>query len=246
MTNPLVSVILPVYNAQDYIAEAIGSILDQRYEPLEIIVIDDGSTDETAKRLSAFKDRILYRYQENKGPAAARNHGMRLAKGAVFAFADADDLWPEGKLSRQLEHLYREAETEVVIGRQKIEYLPDALERKKGLELLKEPVVCQGMPMALARRSAFDKIGLFDETLIYAEDLDWFLRARELGVKVVAYDEVANISRRHASNMTHDIAKMRHYTFKMFQKSLQRRRNNPELNYTFSTLSEAERRSDAK
>ncbi len=99
---PNVSVIIPAYNAKGFIADAVRSALDQTYRDLEVIVVDDGSTDGTAAELAAFGDRIRVLQQANRGVAAARNAGAAVARGAWIAFLDADDLWLPHKLERQL------------------------------------------------------------------------------------------------------------------------------------------------
>ena len=100
--TPLVSVIIPVYNSAKYIQKAIDSVLDQTYSNYEIIVVDDGSTDETRQKLQSYQNKIRYVFQENQGSATARNTGIKLAKGDLVAFLDSDDFWsmPE-KLDRQ-------------------------------------------------------------------------------------------------------------------------------------------------
>ena len=101
-TTPRVSVIIPVYNCERYISEAIESILVQTYESYEIIVIDDGSTDNTPLALQPYIETIHYVYQENQGVSAARNHGIDLAQGELIAFLDADDFFLPDKLTAQV------------------------------------------------------------------------------------------------------------------------------------------------
>ena len=104
--KPLVSVIMPVYNGAAFLTGAIDNIRRQNYEPLEIIIVDDGSTDSTGQIVASFGSDIRYVYQANQGPAAARNHGLRLATGDLIAFLDVDDLWAENRFV-QLEILVR-------------------------------------------------------------------------------------------------------------------------------------------
>ena len=240
---PLVSVIIPTYNAARHLPESIESIFRQNYPNLEIIVIDDGSTDDTKETITPYLDKITYIYKENGGPASARNMGIKLAKGEFIAFADADDLWPEDKLERQLSHFREHPDAQIVLGRQRVEYLPEAKELAYGDELVTEPQICQSMPVALVRRSAFEKIGYLDEELIYYEDWDWHLRAREMELKILAYDEVTNIHRRHDTNMTHDMRRMSRYAFNMFRKSLKRRRENPNIKAELPSYSDLEAKS---
>jgi glycosyltransferase involved in cell wall biosynthesis len=99
--QPMVSVIMPAYNAADFIDEALQSVLDQNYQPLEILVVDDGSSDDTPAVAARYGDKIRYIRQDNAGPGAARNRGLDLARGELIAFLDSDDTWLAGKLARQ-------------------------------------------------------------------------------------------------------------------------------------------------
>src|SRR5262249_25220663 len=90
---PLVSVVIATYNSSRFIAQAVQSVLEQTYRPVEIVVVDDGSNDDTAEVLACYRDRVRYVYQDNRGPAAARNRGIAEANGELLAFLDADDQW---------------------------------------------------------------------------------------------------------------------------------------------------------
>ncbi len=105
MSHPLVSVVIPVFNGEKYIRCAIESVLEQDYQPIEIVVVDDGSSDATLDILGGFGNRISIYRQPNKGSAAARNLGIRMAKGTYIAFLDADDYWFSGKISVQMRAL---------------------------------------------------------------------------------------------------------------------------------------------
>jgi len=109
---PIISVIIPTYNSAKYLPEAIESIFNQNYERLEIIIVDDGSTDNTTEILVPYQDRVIYHYKENGGPASARNFGLEMAQGEIIGFLDADDIWPSNKLSLQLSHLEGDSEVE--------------------------------------------------------------------------------------------------------------------------------------
>jgi glycosyltransferase involved in cell wall biosynthesis len=116
MPSPLVSVIIPAYNAERYLIEALDSVRAQGHRPLEVIMVDDGSTDGTAGVVAQYPD-VRYVYQANRGPAAARNAGLRLAQGDLIAFLDADDVWSDDKLAVQLTLLSARAESQIVLGR---------------------------------------------------------------------------------------------------------------------------------
>ncbi len=105
MSSPLVSVVIPTFNRAGVVARAIDSVLGQTYCPVEVVVVDDGSTDDTAKVLRAYGDAIVPVVQDNAGPSAARNRGVRESRGELIAFLDSDDLWLAAKLERQVELL---------------------------------------------------------------------------------------------------------------------------------------------
>jgi glycosyltransferase involved in cell wall biosynthesis len=223
-TKPVpVSAIIPVYNGAAFLAEAIESILRQAYEPLEIIVVDDGSTDDSAKVAGGFRN-IRYVFQENSGPPAARNRGLKMAKGDVIAFLDADDLWPETKLARQLARLVNEPSIEIIVGRKRIIQSSDVIDGRPKHESSSEPVISLDVGAALFRKSVFEKVGLFDETLRYQDDWDWFMRARELRVSMAMNQEVVLFYRRHEHNLTNRRELNDHYMMRMFKQSLDRRR----------------------
>jgi glycosyltransferase involved in cell wall biosynthesis len=113
---PLISVMIGVYNAAPYLAEAIDSVFAQSYRPLELIVVDDGSDDGSAEVARGYGDRVTYAYQENAGNGSARNHAVRLASGELFAFLDADDRFVTGKLDLQSAALAGDRELDMVFG----------------------------------------------------------------------------------------------------------------------------------
>jgi len=223
----MVSVIIPVFNGEEYLAEAIDSLLAQTYKPLEIVVMDDGSTDGTATVASRFKEHIRYIYQSNSGPAAARNRGLRIARGEVFGFLDADDLWVENKLDLQLGLLADNPLVQIVIGFAHTVEIVGFVDGKPQSEQLMDPMVNLTVGSALFKRPVFDTVGLFDESLQFCEDWDWFMRARELGVPMVIHQDVTLLYRRHRDNMTNRAELVKPYILRMLKKSLDRRRQGP-------------------
>ncbi len=222
MTKPLVSVIIPVYNGEAYLGEAVQSVRVQGYEPLEIIIVDDGSTDQTKKVVANLEGNVRYIYQQNGGPPAARNTGLRAAKGELIAFLDADDLWPENKLEIQTRLMVADESIDVLAGHLQ---LVKASEQGSGLQLLGLPGPATSLAAALIRKKSFDMIGVLDESLPYDDDVDWFLRAKEAGLSVVFHPDVMLFYRRHANNISNDAAtNARHFVLSL-KKSLERRRN---------------------
>ena len=225
--SPLISVIIPVYNGEEYLAEALESVIAQAYRPIEIIVVDDGSTDGTATVASRFNESIRYTYQQNSGPASARNRGLRMALGKVIGFLDADDLWVENKLELQLGRLASDPSLQFVIGlAQSVEIL-GLVDGKHRLGKLSDPTFFPNVGSMLFKRAVFDAVGFLDETLRFCEDWDWLMRARELSVPMLIHQDVTLIYRRHRENMTNQIEVMQNYFVRLLKKSLDRRRQGP-------------------
>lgn len=204
--SPLVSVILPVHNGETYLRDAVESVRAQRYEPLEIIIVDDGSTDGTAALARNLGENLVYVRQDNAGPSAARNAGLALARGSVVAFIDADDVWPDGKLALQLPRLLADPQLDIVSGRvQRVRLLrrEDGSEAFEEFTPLHESPFPYNLGCALYRRAVFARVGGFDETMRYSEDVDWLMRAREADVRIVVLPEVTLVYRLHGANMTH-------------------------------------------
>ncbi len=223
-STSFVSVIIPVYNGEVFLAEAVESIRKQEHEPLEIIIVDDGSTDNTGKIARGLKGNIRYFYQHNSGPGAARNKGLEMTRGDIVGFLDADDLWQPGRLELQLARLAVNPSAEIVIGRKQRMLLARVSEGKYAFREYRGPVAALSLGCCLFRRSVFDKVGLFDQTLYHCDDWDWFMRAREIGVSMTTHPEVTLLCRRHEHNITNQVEVGNHYTVLMLKKSIDRRR----------------------
>ena len=219
-----VSAIIPVYNGGAFLEEAVESIRQQDYEPLEIIIVDDGSTDNTKEVAASFGNEVRYVYHHNSGLPATRNRGLSMTRGNIIAFLDVDDLWSKDKLKIQIPLLKESPSTEIVLGYTQILMLKNTTDGKKIFEGWSDPVLAMSVWSAVFRRSVFDKVGLFDETQRYSDDWDWFMRARELGVEMRIHKEVIHFYRRHDQNMTNQQALGNHYFIRMLKKSLDRRR----------------------
>ncbi len=218
----LISVIIPVYNGKQFLSEAINSILQQNYNPLEIIVVDDGSTDGTVRLQNSFGEQVRYVYQENKGPAAARNTGLVAANGEFIAFLDSDDVWPPNKLKTQINCLLQDPKLKVTIGHTK-SFDSEIINANKILSE-KDSVISVQLGSALFRKSAFEKVGTFDEKLKFSEDHDWFLRARETGIEMLVLENITLYHRRHNNNMTEGANLDTYQLTAILKKSLDRRR----------------------
>jgi glycosyltransferase involved in cell wall biosynthesis len=224
MKNYFISVIIPVYNGEAYLAEAVESILRQNHEPLEIIIVDDGSTDNTAKIAAGLQGNFRYVQQSNSGPSAARNRGLKIAGGDLLGFLDADDLWEENKLKIQIEYFKKDPSLEIVLGfLQRMQLVSD----KADPHVFKEwdqPVMNMHLGSGLFRKSVFDKVGCLDESLKYCEDWDWFMRAKEKNVPMLVHQDVTYYYRRHDQNITNDSNPNYDFALKMLRQSLNRRK----------------------
>jgi glycosyltransferase involved in cell wall biosynthesis len=202
MTENLVSCIVPTYNCERFVGEAIESILRQTYAPLEIICVDDGSTDGTRAVVHKFGDRIRYLYQQNAGPATARNTGAKSARGEFIAFLDSDDIWVPDKLKIQVAHLRNNPDHGFCVAHVQNFWEP---------ELAEEQAKFQGHPRSkptpgyvtqalLVRTGAFERIGLFNTEMKHTDAAEWFMRAKACGVVGDLLDDVLVTRRLHKDN----------------------------------------------
>jgi len=192
---PEISVIVPVWNAAAFVDEALASIRAQQVSDLEIILIDDGSTDSFPQRAAEFTAPVRYVRQSNEGPASARNHGLRLAQGQLVAFLDADDLWTPGHLYRLREALRKNPQAGIAQGRmQQFNIDKDGDEYRSGAYRMPYMGSC------LFRRRVFDESGVFDESMRYGEDYDLIFRCWERNIIKCEVDEVSLLYRLHSGN----------------------------------------------
>ncbi len=181
--TPLVSAIIPTFNRGWILKEAVQSVLDQTYHPMEIIVVDDGSTDDTREILQSFGDRITVLFQENRGVSAARNLGIKHSQGELIALLDSDDLWTPDKIACQVDFFCNNPEavicqTEEIWIRNGKRVNPKN-KHKKLSGMIFEPSLelCLVSPSAvMIQRSLFELKGFFDEALPACEDYDLWLR----------------------------------------------------------------------
>jgi glycosyltransferase involved in cell wall biosynthesis len=200
----LISCIVPVFNGELYLAEALDSILSQTHRRVEIIIVDDGSTDQTASVMSRYSDQACLLHQENAGPAAARNRGLRQARGEFVAFLDADDLWHPEKLERQLGRFRARPELDISVTYVQNFWVP-GLEKEKARyqnHRFAQPLPGYATQALLARRVVFDRVGDFDTSVRVVDDTDWFLRAIEGGAVIEILTDVLVQRRLHQGNLT--------------------------------------------
>jgi len=181
--NPAISIIIPAYNRAWIIKEAIDSVLAQNFYDFELIVVDDGSSDNTLEILSSYRNKIKVIKQINRGVSAARNKGILSSSGDYIAFLDSDDIWLPGKLETQFEFFKNNPEalicqTEEIWIKNGKRMNPGKRHKKvSGMFFEKSLELCLVSPSAvMMKRSLFDLVGLFDESLLACEDYDLWLR----------------------------------------------------------------------
>jgi glycosyltransferase involved in cell wall biosynthesis len=198
---PLISVMIGVYNAEPYLAEAIESVLAQDYVPLELIVVDDGSNDGSAAVAKSFPQ-VNYFFQENAGNGAARNRAVEAATGDLFAFVDADDRFTPGKLTLQKAALDADPALDMVFGHVR-EFLSPELDEETRSALrppAPEPMPWTAPNLMLIRRESFLRVGPFSTTFRVGVTVDWFARASEAGLRYAVLPEVVLERRLHTQN----------------------------------------------
>ena len=205
-SNPLVSVVIPAFNAADYLEEGLTSIFQQTYRPLEVIVVDDGSTDET-RAVAAAHPAVRYFYQLNSGPAAARNSGIKQCRADYVAFHDADDICLPHRLETQMDLFLREQRLEVVFAR-----IRSFLEPGKMVapELARPELLVPRMGFVssmIVKRAVFERIGLFNEAYRIGEDLEWLIRAQKAMLCSAVVTDVLIERRLHDKNLSSDVAR---------------------------------------
>jgi glycosyltransferase involved in cell wall biosynthesis len=195
-----VSVVIPVRNMAGYLPDAIVSI-PRVHEILIVAAECDDNTLEVTNELAARRPEIRVLANPKKGPAAGRNVGLRVASGDVIAFIDADDVWPPHKLSLQLTRLNREPQADVVGGFVTYFHELDRSTLAPAASSRTETMFIHMLGSMVFRRSVFDRIGLFDETLMYGEDQDLFMRMIETDVPFVILETPTLYHRRHRDSM---------------------------------------------
>jgi glycosyltransferase involved in cell wall biosynthesis len=220
--EPLVSVMMPARNAGVYIAEAIESALAQGDHQVEVVVVDDGSADATSEIAEGFGDRVRVARQDALGEAAARNRCLSMARGSVYAFLDADDIWPPRKLDVQLAAL-EEPAVDLVFGHQ-LQFRSPELGAEVGSFVGEGQVVPSSLSgVTVVARADFERVGPYKDFRI-ATTMDWLARARELELRERTLPDVVLHRRLHpASHSRQDREHFGDYA-RILKASLDRRR----------------------
>jgi glycosyltransferase involved in cell wall biosynthesis len=227
VSGSLVSCIVPVFNGERYLGQTLESVFAQTYRPLELIVVDDGSTDRTPDVIAGYARRLRWVPQPNAGPAAARNSGLRESFGTFVAFLDQDDRWHPAKLARQMARFAARPELDVSVA-----HVASFWDTESGGENPRSPDQPRGGTVPgyvtgalLARRAVFERVGSFDVGLTYCDSLDWFIRAAERGVIVELLPDVLLYHRVHHGNLSRHGRESRAECLRILKRTLDRRRS---------------------
>lgn len=222
MSQPLVSVVIPVFAGERFLGETLDSVAAQSYANVETIVVDDGSPDRSAQIASAQPGVRVLR-EPHRGVAAARNAGVAAAGGELIAFLDQDDLWQPSKLAQQVALLEARAELDIVLTH--VEMLLEEGTEHPAWLTWPSSVQPGYLPSAwLVRREAFERVGLFDTSYRIACDADWLARAKDGGLRNEMLPEALVRWRIHGSNGSYDQQTMRSETFQMLRATAERQR----------------------
>jgi glycosyltransferase involved in cell wall biosynthesis len=217
---------VPAYNREAFIDAALASLQSQQGVETDIVVVDDGSTDgtiEVVRRIAATDRRIRLLESSHRGVARARNIGVEAARGDYVTFLDSDDLTEPGRFLRQIRKLQDHPDVLVVTGhsrwfeRMSADYRPVA-------GSIWHRRTDPSLGNAMVRKSIFEDFGLFDETLSFGEDIDFFFRLFEADARILVEIEIANYYRLHSNNMTRNETEMYRGILQAYHKSIERRR----------------------
>jgi glycosyltransferase involved in cell wall biosynthesis len=203
MSHRTVSVILPVKNGEQFLAEAIESILEQSHPPAELIVVDGHSTDRSAEIAGSYQDVTLIQ-QSGDGLSQAWNQAVEASSGDLIAFLDSDDQWLQGKLEAQVRLLDERPDLAGVVARAQFVLAPGMQPPPGFRRHLLEGDHLAPMPgTLLVRREVFDQVGDFDEAYRVAMDVDWFARVKDAGFVLGTLPRVVLVKRFHPHNLSH-------------------------------------------
>jgi glycosyltransferase involved in cell wall biosynthesis len=222
--TPDISVVIPVHNGARYLAESIQSVLDQDHAALELLVIDNGSTDTTADVARTFSS-LRYYHLPEKGLSKALNHGLEQCRGAFLGFLDADDLWTANRLAVQLDAFAREPAVEMVFGHVE-QFISPELEESAAarLSIRDKRVPGRYRSSMLIRQESFWRVGPFEPSTDYGEFIDWYMRAAEHRIRELMLPEVVTLRRIHGANMGYTDRHKRVEYARVLKRGLDRRR----------------------
>ena len=225
---PSVSVIIPTFNRASWIAGAIDSVLEQTFKNFELLVIDDGSADNTTEIVASYEDQLKYFYQPNKGPSAARNSGIKKAEADLVTFLDSDDRWHKEKLETQVDLMAQNPNvkicyTDEIWIRNNKRVNPKKIHQKYSGWIYQQclPLCIISPSSVMIHREVFEKVGLFDENLLVCEDYDLWLRISQQ-YPITFIDKSLIIKNGgHADQLSHRLMGMDRFRVRAMEKMLQ-------------------------
>jgi glycosyltransferase involved in cell wall biosynthesis len=223
--HPLVSVIIPVYNCEKYLAATLDSVFAQTYCPIEVIVVDDGSTDRSADIVLAYPE-VRYFYQSNQGVAVARNMAISAAQGEYIAFLDADDSWKNDKLSVQIPYMVEHPNvgitaTHVLNFLEPGTQVPHWFKPDRDLGETEKGYIPSTL---VVRKTVFDRVGNFSIDYRAGEDTEWLCRAKDGKVSIVLIPQTLTLRRYHGSNLSWEmVSTISARRFKTLKESIARK-----------------------
>jgi glycosyltransferase involved in cell wall biosynthesis len=201
MSETLISCIVPAHNGERYLCECLDSIVAQTYRPLEIIVVDDGSTDGTGDIARGYGNGVRHLRQPWQGLSIARNRGVEASRGEFIAFLDHDDLWHSTKLKLQMARFRARLDLTISVTHVQNFWSPELEDTPQNLAPRHlKPLPGYVAQSLLTRRAVIDRIGLFHDGLKHASELDWFIRARAQGEVIELMADVLVYRRLHRNN----------------------------------------------
>lgn len=223
--QPVVSIVLPLHQGERFIAQAIESVLSQKGAELDVIVVDDASTDRGADIARGYPVRVLS--QSHGGVGAARNRAVRAARGELIGFIDQDDEWTPGRLAVQLAFLDSHPDVDGVMGHVKHLIEPGTQVAPWMLPTRADADGHFAAPMlgpVLARRRAFDRVGLFDESFAAGSDTDWICRVRQEAGDIRVVPDLVLLYRLHGRNASYDREMLKAEGMQILRNSVRRQR----------------------
>lgn len=194
---------MPVFNTEKYVKEAIESVFSQTYKNIELICINDGSTDSSLSILESFGDKIMLIINDtNCGTSISRNKGISIAKGEFIAFLDADDIWVNNKLEVQMNQFNINPNLDISFSYMKCFISPELSEEVKRIRYCPpDSVSGHCLPTAVMRKTSFEKIGYFDSRWKVGEFIDWLVKAKEIGLNIETVNDILLLRRIHKTNI---------------------------------------------
>ena len=233
--HPSVSVIIPTYNRASWLTGAIESVLEQTFSDYELLIIDDGSTDNTLEIVNPFGDRIKYFYQSNRGPSAARNLGIKNARGEFITFLDSDDRWLKNKLLAQVNLMTADPQvkicyTDEIWIRRGVRVNPGKIHQKYSGWIYQRclPLCIISPSSVMIHREVLERVGLFDETFPVCEDYDLWLRVSSRYPITFINKPLIIKNGGHADQLSHQNWGMDRFRIAAMEKMLQQNELCPE------------------